>query len=219
MNNLDPLTYNWLALKINNASFARHCHVMKGRVLDLGCGSSPYKPDILKVADQYIGVDWPHGKHDHANVDLFADLTKELPFHDGVADTVVSFQVLEHLAEPVTFLSECFRILKPGGRLVMTVPFMWHVHEAPHDYFRYTHFGLEYLLKKCGFSDILVEENTGFWQMWILKFNYHSVRFARGIFRYAWIPVWWFGQRFSPFLDTIDRHHGETGSYTAVARK
>jgi hypothetical protein len=93
------------------------------------------------------------------------------------------------------------------------------VHEEPHDYFRYTQYGLEYMLNKCGFTDILVEENTGFWQMWILKFNYHSARYACGIFKYLWIPIWWFGQAISPLLDSVDIHSGETGSYTVIAKK
>jgi SAM-dependent methyltransferase len=219
MNKIDFLSFNWLALKVNNNSFARHCHLMRGLVIDLGCGPSPYKQDILKVADQYIGVDWQLSQHDQNNVDIFADLTKELPFSDNYADTIVSFQVMEHLPEPMIFLTECLRILKPGGRIIITVPFMWHVHEEPHDYFRYTRYGLEYMLGKGGFTDILVEENTGFWQMWILKFNYHSARYARGIFKYLWIPVWWLGQVISPILDSIDSHGEETASYTVIARK
>ena len=87
----------------------------KGRVIDLGCGTAPYKHDILKIADEYIGVDWESSLHDQSQVDVFADLCKPLPFPDEHADTVVSFQVLEHLPEPELFLSECYRILKRGG--------------------------------------------------------------------------------------------------------
>jgi len=96
---------------------------------------------------------------------------------------------------------------------------MWHVHEAPHDYYRYTRYGLEYLLKKVGFYEIDIRENTGFWQMWILKFNYHTTRFARGPLKFIWIPIWWFGQIIAPFLDKYDRHPEECASYTVLARK
>ncbi len=219
MNKIDYLDFNWLIHKINNNSFNRYSKLLKGRVVDLGCGTSQYKEDILRFADEYIGVDWQYSQHDQNNVDIYADLTKALPLVDNYADTIVSFQVMEHLPEPMIFLAECLRIIKPGGHLILTVPFMWHVHEAPHDFFRYTRYGLEYMLKKSGFKDILVEENTGFWQMWILKFNYHSARFARGIFKYLWIPIWWFGQVVSPFLDSIDSHGEETASYTVIARK
>ena len=191
----------------------------KGRVIDLGCGTAPYKEDILTVADEYIGVDWEKSYHNTSKVDVQADLTKRLPFDDEYADTVVSFQVMEHLPEPSFFLSECYRILKSEGNLFITVPFMWHVHEAPYDYYRYTRYGLEYLLKKNGFVDIDIKENTGFWQMWILKFNYHTSRFARGPLRYFWIPIWWLGQILAPILDKYDRNALECASYTVIARK
>ena len=103
--------------------------------------------------------------------------------------------------------------------LLLTLPFMWHVHDAPYDYYRYTRHGLQYLLEKNGFSNIKIEENTGFWQMWVLKFNYHSLRFAPGVLKYFWIPVWWIGQVISPLLDRYDRHPDETASYTVLARK
>lgn len=191
----------------------------RGRVVDLGCGASPYKEDILKVADEYIGVDWENSFHEQRNVNVFANLAERLPFEDGFADTVVSFQVMEHLPEPDFFLSECHRILRPGGQMFLTVPFMWHVHESPYDYFRYTRYGLRYLLEKNSFVEIEIYENTGFWQMWVLKFNYHTARFARGPLKYLWIPVWWLGQTVSPILDKYDKHPQETASYTVTAKK
>src|SRR5258705_3003446 len=112
--------------------------------------------------------------------DIVADLNQRLPIPDGVADTVVSFQVLEHLNEPQTMLDEAHRILAPGGCLVLAVPFQWWVHEAPHDYFRYTRFGLRHLLTKAGFSDVVVQETSGFWTTWLLKLNYQTVRLIRG---------------------------------------
>jgi SAM-dependent methyltransferase len=132
---------------------------------------------------------------------------------------VVSFQVIEHLPEPITFLGECLRILKPGGHLFLTVPFMWHIHEEPYDYFRYTKFGLRHILEKCGFIDIAIVENTGFWQTWVLKFNYHSLFFARGHWRYFWIPLWWLNQTIAPLLDRVNPNYRETASYTVLASK
>lgn len=197
----------------------------KGVVVDLGCGTSPYKEDILKVATEYIGVDWKNSFHNQSNVDVFANLCERLPFDDEYADTVTSFQVMEHLPEPGIFLSEAHRILKRGGTIFITVPFMWHVHEAPYDYFRYTKYGLEYLLKKTGFVDIEIRENTGFWQMWILKFNYQSARYIRGPKPLKWviqsllIPIWYLNQKIAPILDKYDNNPNETGSYTVIAKK
>lgn len=219
MNRVDLRSFNWLVMYINNRALARCRHLMRGRVVDLGCGACPYKADILKTATEYVGVDWPSSQHDQSQVDVFADLSGRLPFDDGYADTVVSFQVMEHLPEPASFLSESARILKPGGHLIITVPFMWHVHESPHDYFRYTRYGLTYLLEKAAFSEIAVTENTGFWQTTILKANYHSLRFARGPRRYLWMPFWLLGQLAAPILDRLDFDADEPASYTVTARK
>jgi SAM-dependent methyltransferase len=219
MNRISWSSFNWLAYKINNGALLANVNLLRGRVVDLGCGVAPYKRDILKIADQYIGVDWGKSFHHQSNVDVLANLVQPLPFKDEFADAVVSFQVLEHLPEPLHFLEECQRVLQPQGIILITVPFMWHVHEAPHDYFRYTRYGLEYLLKKSGFIDIKIRENTGFWQMWILKFNYHSTRFAWGPLKYLWIPIWWVGQTIAPTLDKYDKHPQETGSYTVLATK
>lgn len=191
----------------------------KGRVIDLGCGTAPYKADILRSADEYVGVDWGNSLHDGSNIDIIADLTKVLPFSDNDADTVVSFQVLEHLPEPEFFLSECYRILRDGGQIFLTVPFMWHVHEQPYDYFRYTRYGLRYLLEKNNFTDVAVKENTGFWQTWVLKFNYHTTRFAKGPIKFFWVPIWWLGQMIAPILDKYDENPKETASYSVIARK
>ena len=210
---------NWLIHKINNQLLINNLGIINGRVVDLGCGTSPYKEDILRQAEEYIGVDWQNSLHPQTNVDVFADLTQKLPFEDEYADTVTSFQVMEHLPEPAFFLSECYRILKPGGMLLLTVPFMWHVHEAPHDYFRYTRFGLEYLLKKQKFKNTHIQETTGFWQTRVLKFNYHTSRFARGPLKFFWLPIWWWGQIIAPLLDQIDKNPNETGSYVATAQK
>jgi len=210
-------SFNFLIERINKR--IAHSLPYKGRVVDLGCGTAPYKNDILKTADEYIGVDWENSLHDQNKADMFANLCEKLPFEDGYADTVVAFQVMEHLPEPGFFLSECQRILRSGGAIFLTVPFMWHVHEDPYDYFRFTRYGLEYLLKKNGFVDINITENTGFWQMWVLKFNYHTVRFSRGILKWFWIPVWAIGQYVSQLLDYIIKHPQETASYTVLARK
>lgn len=219
MNEIKLWTHNWLALKINNKSFEANRHIIKELVIDLGCGTSPYKEDILKIASKYIGVDWNNSLHDQSDVNVVASLTTRLPFKDCSANTVTSFQVMEHLPEPQYFLSECYRILMPKGHLFITVPFMWHVHEAPYDYYRYTRYGLEYLLKKNGFVNIEIRETTGFWQMWILKFNYHTNQFAWGPLKYIWILIWWVGQTISPILDKYDQHPNETASYVVLAKK
>ena len=96
---------------------------------------------------------------------------------------------------------------------------MWHVHEAPDDYYRYMRYGLAYLLERYGFIEIEIKEVTGFWQMLALKFNYHTTRYGRGPLKIAWIPVWWLGQILSPVLDRLDKRPEETAGYTILAKK
>ena len=192
--------------------------VYRGRVLDLGCGKAPYKDIIMEMADEYIGVDWENVR-DRSRVDVFSDLSKPLPFDNDFADTIVSFEVLEHLPEPDNFLSECHRVLRPGGYLLMTAPFIWHVHEEPYDYYRFTKYGLEYLLRKNRFSEVSIEEKTGAWLMLALMFNYHTTSLARGPIKYILYLIWWCTQVFGFLMDKVNPGYGRTVLYTIQARK
>ena len=109
-------------MKINNDSFKKFLSKVQDIVIDLGCGTSLYKEDILKLTKTYIGVHWGKRYHNQFKVNVFADLTKSLPFKRDYADTIISCQVMEHLPEPDFFLSECFRILKPGGYFLLPFP-------------------------------------------------------------------------------------------------
>ena len=122
---------------------------IQGKTLDIGCGSKPYEKCFL--SSEYIGLEI----HNTINlnikkVDVFYD-GKKIPFEDNHFDSVVCFQVLEHVFEPDEFLSEIFRVLKPNGKLLLTVPFVWDEHEQPFDFARYSSFGLNHLLKKHHF--------------------------------------------------------------------
>jgi len=120
-------------------------------VLDIGCGLKPYRG--LFETDRYWGLDVPGGGHsdDAKRCDLFFD-GKRLPVSSSSVDMVVSTQVLEHVPDREAFLNEVKSVLKPGGMLFLTVPFVWEEHEEPHDYIRYTSFGIKKLLKDCGFE-------------------------------------------------------------------
>ncbi len=193
-------------------------------VVDLGCGAKPFGDVIRTTADHYIGIDWSNSMHG-LHADIVANLNGPLPMHDEVADMVVSFEVLEHLPEPGIMLAESFRILKPGGRLVLSVPFQWWVHEAPWDYYRYTRYGLEYLLRKAGFTSITVEATSGFWSMWILKLNYRLLRLVRGssvrrqLNRVILVPMWWLGQRLALIMDRHRTDERETVGYIVTAAR
>jgi SAM-dependent methyltransferase len=218
------LTHNWLALRVSNKNVRDHLPMIRGIVYDLGCGMRPYEDDIRAFADGYIGVDWSNTPH-ALKADIVSDLNKPLPIEDGAADNVISFQVLEHLFEPRTMLSEAFRILKPGGRFFLSVPFQWRIHEAPHDYFRYTKYGLKYLLENAGFKHVDIKETSGFWSMWFLKLNYQTQRLVRGprflrvSMQAILVPIWFTTQVMGPLLDRCCADWRETSGYFVVGSK
>lgn len=217
-------SFNTLVYKINYSYLEQLSSYIKGTLYDLGCGEMPYRDWFLQFANSYIGVDWSNTLHD-LKADIVADLNERLPIKDQMADTVISLSVMEHLHEPQIMLNEAFRILKPGGNMILQVPFMWQVHEAPYDYFRFTQYGLQYLFQKAGFNNIVVTPQTGFWSMWILKFNYQSTKLIRGPWPLRKIIsgllriVWAFDQRIAPWLDKHWICEEETAGYFVVAKK
>lgn len=216
--------HNWLLYEIGHAFMERFKCNFKGHLYDLGCGEMPYKEWLLNHVDTYTGVDWSNTLHT-LKADIVADLNSPLPIENNVADTVVSFSVLEHLCEPQQFLSESYRILKPSGSMVLQVPFMWWVHEAPYDFFRYTRYGLKYMFEKAGFKNVEVYPQTGFWVMLALKFNYQIQRIIRGPWLFRLIPgcivrvIWAITQTVAPWLDKQWKCEEETAGYFVLAHK
>jgi SAM-dependent methyltransferase len=125
---------------------------IQGKTLDIGCGSKPYEKCFL--SSEYIGLEIDNTiNREIKKIDVFYD-GKKIPFETETFDSAVCFQVLEHVFEPTEFLNEIHRILKPNGKLLLTVPFVWDEHEQPFDYARYSSMGLKYLLEKHGFEII-----------------------------------------------------------------
>lgn len=137
------------ALFVRVAALAPSFH---GRTLDFGCGSKPFA-NLFVNATEYVGVDVETSGHNHADslVDVYYD-GKTLPFADGSFDNVVAFEVFEHVFNLDVVLTEIRRVLKPGGRLLFSVPFGWDEHERPFDFARYTSFGLKHILAQQGYS-------------------------------------------------------------------
>jgi len=166
---------NFLVYEYADYFLTKFIPYYKGVLVDLGCGEAPYKEFFLQFVDKYIGVDWSSSLH-NIKADVISNLNEKINLPDDFADTIVSLSVLEHLCEPQVFLNEAFRILKREGIFILAVPFQWWVHEAPYDYFRFTPYGLQYMLNKSGFKILEFYPTGGFFTMWLMKINYFVER-------------------------------------------
>lgn len=212
------LSHNWLVHKINLQSVLCTLDYVEGDLLDIGCGKKPYLEVLNSFVNNYIGFEHPNTLHINNKIDVLGDGCR-LPFKNNSFDTVVSFQVLEHINEPNKMLAEIHRILKIDKYLILTTPFMWGVHEAPIDYYRYTRYGLNYLLEKNGFEVVEIKANSGYWTMAGLRFNYNLTRFGTSYLKYFLSPIFFLVQILSLIFDKFDRNESDTAGYTTIAKK
>jgi SAM-dependent methyltransferase len=129
-----------------------------GKTLDVGCGQRPY--ENLVSSSKYIGLELDTPAARKMNKADFYYKGKRFPFRKESFDSVMLNEVFEHVFNPDEFLKEVNRVLKKSGKLLMTVPFVWDEHEQPHDYARYSSFGLASILNKNGFT-ILKHKKSG----------------------------------------------------------
>jgi SAM-dependent methyltransferase len=122
------------------------------RVLDVGAGEAPYA-ELFQHVD-YQTSDWSNSVHAGARRADYIGSADDLPVQDAMFDAVLNTQVLEHVSEPARVVAELHRILKPGGRVYVTVPLVGALHEEPYDFYRYTPHGLRHLLQNAGFVNI-----------------------------------------------------------------
>lgn len=168
-----------------------------GQVLDVGCGFMPYRKIIESNprVEKYVGMDLEKPTYyGHIEPDLKWNGEK-IPLTDESVDCVMATEFLEHYAEPEKILKEIRRVLKPGGRLYATVPFVWNLHEIPHDEYRYTPYSLERHFAAAGYKNVRIK-SLGGWNcalaqmigLWITfsKMN----RFARVVLRGLLFPFY-----------------------------
>ncbi len=152
---------------------------LKGDLLDVGCGRMPYKEILLENSyiESYKGVDINTALVYDADVkpDFFWDGVT-LPFDSNSFNCIIATEVLEHCPNPDVILDEILRVLKPEGFFLLTVPFLWSLHEVPNDEYRFTPFSLERHLRNSGFKEIEINA-TGGWHasmaqmlgLWVMR--------------------------------------------------
>jgi len=157
----------WLGLFVNPFYFARkglakHISELAGRItgstLDVGCGSKPYSH--LYGSNKYVGleIDTPANRA-CKRADYFYD-GNQFPFANESFNSVVANEVFEHVFNPDQFLREVSRVLVPSGMALLTMPFVWDEHEQPHDFARYSSFGIKALLERHGFEIVEQRKST-----------------------------------------------------------
>jgi len=121
-----------------------------GVLLDYGCGGQPYKAIFEPYISKYIGADVAAASGVVLDIEL--DIDGGVPLPDESIDTILSSQVLEHVFDFRSYLLNCARLLRPSGRLIISIPMQWRHHEIPFDYWRFTRYGLEKSLESAGFK-------------------------------------------------------------------
>ena len=187
-----------------------------GRLLDVGCGARPF--ECRKDQIEWIGLD--------IEGNSFADFhgtVLDLPFADKSFDCVLATQVLEHIEEPKTAMSECARVLREDGLLILSVPQYWELHEIPYDYFRYTEFGLLKLCAESGFDVLNIRrEATGF-ALVGLAINNIINEFGGRPTSFVWkafkAPMYLFVNIACLALAQVFKNDRDVQGYTLLARK
>jgi len=127
----------------------RHSNFLNGKLLDFGCGSKPYEK-LFKNSNNYVGVE-VSGNKENLKSDIYYDGIT-LPFADNTFDSILCTEVFEHVEQLDDVIIELYRVLKPGGRMIVTSPFICIEHEMPYDFRRFTFNGLINLMKKNNFK-------------------------------------------------------------------
>ena len=207
------------------------------RVLDMGAGSCPYRAlfaHCLYETQDFTGLDDDQLRDgSYGRIDYRCDIAS-VPVADAAFDAILCTEVLEHVREPIKAVQEMARILKPGGRLLLTAPLGSGIHQEPHHYYGgYTPYWYRDFLGAAGFSQVEVEANAGSFSF----FAQESIRFVRATrpFRLGmplplellWLPLW---ALLAPllalaipvacrFLDRFDREKRFTVGYHVTAIK
>jgi SAM-dependent methyltransferase len=202
------------------AAFARELPA-GARVLDAGSGEGQYRHHFVR--QRYCGVDLAVGDAawDYSQVDALADLSA-LPFRTGTFDAAIHIVTIEHLKEPGCALAEIGRTLATGGTLLIAAPHEWEVHQAPHDYFRYTRYGLAYLLEKGGFEVREMRAAGGYFRLLARRLLNGLQFFTGGVRWLLFLPaaiVLVPPALLLPLLDALDRDRNFTLGYLCTARK
>lgn len=189
--------YDWMR---KEALAAAH-----GIMLDYGCGGQTYRRLFEPKVTRYIGADVATAANTTLDIELLPN--QPVPLSEDSIDTVLANQTLEHVPDADFYLRECYRVLRPGGILILTAPMQWRHHEVPYDFLRFTRYGLTELLKRNGFEVTSMTSTGGVYSLLGQIFLNHLAE--RGIQRkhlFRWINrlALWLDRKIPDTDDTIN---------------
>ncbi|HEX6791364.1 MAG TPA: class I SAM-dependent methyltransferase [Candidatus Krumholzibacteria bacterium] len=209
--------YNWYANALLMRNVDQLASGLTGDiVIDVGCGEQPYRP-CLAGFKRYIGFDSIDAPDRGEKADVLGDALA-LPFADGCADAILCTEVIEHVKDPGAMLSEFSRVLVPEGSVLLTSPFTWHLHDEPHDYWRFTEFGLRVLFERAGFRVMALRPTNGFLGA-LLQSGCYALMQSSGRLRFLTRPVVWLMQTVAMMVGSLDRNRRMTSNYVVWAKK
>lgn len=193
---------------------------LAGRVIDLGCGTMPFRPELGRAVTLYHAIDIAPRA---ANIHLVGDIQNLGMIKAESYEGALCLEVLEHLPEPARALSEIWQVLAPGGILILSVPHLSRLHEIPHDYYRFTHYGLTALLTQAGFEIVELHQKGGLFSFLGHQLSTLLLGLAwslPGLRQLAWHINRWVITIGCHLLDARLDHAGTFAlGYIAVARK
>ncbi|MCD8484173.1 class I SAM-dependent methyltransferase [Candidatus Woesebacteria bacterium] len=143
---------------LNSTEYALEKYTDGGDFLDAGAGKLAYRSLLQEHGDTYTSSDF---QKVHKDLDVVTDIEK-MSFKSKKFDVVFCSQVLEHVPHPWHAMGEIYRVLKPSGTAIITVPMLGYIHNAPYDFYRYTRYGLQMLAEDAGFTVLEITPIGGF---------------------------------------------------------
>jgi SAM-dependent methyltransferase len=212
-------SHNWLIHRIHDKYLMNTLETYAdGLLIDIGCGRKPYINLINKLGILYIGLDHPGSPHRELLVDIFA-LAHETGIAKDSVNTILCTFVLEHLEFPGLAIKEFYRILSPGGFLILSAPLFWHIHEAPRDYYRFTKYGLLRLFEEAGFEVVNIIALSGFIVTYSQEFVYFLFHFKQGLLKYPIAIIQGLIQIAAYLLHKWDQSDEFTWAYLIIGKK
>jgi SAM-dependent methyltransferase len=173
----DSSDHGFMTVHLIERSISLLAPELTGDLLDVGCGKQPYRSYFGHVkSHKACDFDGNRGEVD------FACPAHQIPLPDESLDSILCTEVLEHVPDALAVWREFHRLLRPGGKVLLTTPMYWPAHELPYDFHRFPEHGLRHLVSESGFELKAIIPRGGPWAMW----GQVTVHVMQPLFKFKW---------------------------------